>query len=321
MRILKKIFIVLLAVSGITILLYGCTSNGGDLQKVGMLVENSVHDNAWSKQGYKGLLNINKEFDVEVFYKENIKTKQQVIEAVDELAKDGVNLIFGHSNTYGKYFVELAPSYPEIHFVYFNGGQFGEDVTSLNFNSHAMGFFAGMVAGKMTETGHVGVIGAFEWQPEIEGFYEGVKYQNPEVDVTIQYVNSWNDPKAAMKHYQKMRKNGADVFYPTGDLFSVKVLKKVSSDGLYGIGYVTDQSYIDNRAILTSTVQHVSKLYVRSAEKFNEGKLRGGVLTYDFQDEVISLSKFSPVVPEDFQEKMNDEIEQYKESALLPNER
>lgn len=317
---MKKFSIVLLTVLGITILLYGCTGNDGNLQKAGMLVENSVHDKAWSKEGYEGLQAINKEFDAEVFYKENIQTKQEVIAAVEEFSNNGVNLIFGHSNTYGKYFVELAPAYPEIHFVYFNGGEFGEDVTSLNFNSHAMGFFAGMAAGKMTGTNHVAVIGAFEWQPEIEGFYEGVKFQNPETKVHIQYVNSWNDTGEAMKLYEQMREDHADVFYPTGDLYSAKVLKEVSEDGLYGIGYVTDQSSIDEKNVLTSTVQHVSDLYVQSADRFNEGELRGGVLTFDFQDEVISLSEFSPKVPEDFQEKMNDVIDQYKETGLLPNE-
>ncbi len=317
---MKKFSIVLLAILGISLLLYGCTGYDDNLQKVGMLVEHSVHDNAWSKEGYQGLRTINEELDTEVYYKEGIQTKQEVIEAVEEFANNGVNLVFGHSNTYGKYFVEIAPSYPEMHFVYFNGGEFGEDVTSLNFNSHAMGFFAGMVAGKMTDTDEVAVIGAFEWQPEIEGFYEGVKYQNPTANVHIRYVNSWNDTKKAMRLYEQMRDENADVFYPTGDLYSAQVLKEVSEDGLYGIGYVTDQSSIDEEQVLTSTVQHVSDLYVRITEKFNESKLRGGVLTFDFQDGVISMGEFSPDIPEDFQEKMNGAIESYEETDLLPNE-
>ncbi|GAA0593110.1 transcriptional regulator Med [Virgibacillus siamensis] len=315
-----KFSIVLLTVIGISTILYGCTGYDDNLQRVGMLVEHSAHDNAWSREGYKGLKKINEEFDAEVYYKEDIQTKQEVIEAVDEFSENGVNLVFGHSNTYGKYFVEIAPSYPEIHFVYFNGGEFGDDVTSLNFNSHAMGFFAGMVAGKMTDTNEVAVIGAFEWQPEIEGFYEGVKYQNRAAEVNIKYVNSWNDTKKAMQLYEQLHDENADVIYPTGDLYSAQVLKEVSEDGVYGIGYVTDQSSIDEKQVLTSTVQHVSDLYVRIAEKFNDNELRGGVLTFDFQDGVISMGEFSPEVPEDFREKMNEAIESYEETDLLPNE-
>lgn len=285
-----------------------------------MLVETSIHDQAWGKKGYKGLLEINEEFDVDVYFKEGVQTRQDVREAVDELANKGVNLIFGHSSTYGKYFKDISSVYPGIHFVYFNGGHFGEGLTSLNFNSHAMGFFGGMVAGKMTETNQVGVIGAFEWQPEIEGFYEGVKYQNPEAEVHINYVNSWSDNGKAMKLYKQMRNQKVDVFYPTGDSYSASIIERASSDGVYAIGYVSDQSDIAEDTVLTSTVQHVEKLYVLAAEKFNEGELRGGVLTFDFQDEAISLGKFSPDIPEEFLDKMKEAVEVYKETGLLPNE-
>lgn len=302
-------------------ILSGCSNfDKGKLNKAGMLVETSIHDEPWGKKGYEGLLEISEEFDVDVYFKENIQTEQDVVKAVDELVNKGVNLIFGHSNTYGKYFKEISTSYPDVHFVYFNGGEFGEDVTSLNFNSHAMGFFGGMVAGKMTKTNHVGVIGAFEWQPEIEGFYEGVKYQNPEAEVTFNYVNSWNGNGIAVKKYEQMQDERVDVFYPTGDMYSASIIERASKDGLYAIGYVSDQSDIAEKTVLTSTVQHVEKLYVLTAEKFNEGELRGGVLTFDFQDDVISLGKYSPEVPEEFQETMKEAVEAYKETGLLPNE-
>lgn len=302
-------------------ILSGCSNfDEGKLNKAGMLVETSIHDEPWGKKGYEGLLEISEEFDVDVYFKENIQTEQDVVKAVDELVNKGVNLIFGHSNTYGKYFKEISTSYPDVHFVYFNGGEFGEDVTSLNFNSDAMGFFGGMVAGKMTKTNHVGVIGAFEWQPEIEGFYEGVKYQNPEAEVTFNYVNSWNGNGIAVKKYEQMQDERVDVFYPTGDMYSASIIERASKDGLYAIGYVSDQSDIAEKTVLTSTVQHVEKLYVLTAEKFNEGELRGGVLTFDFQDDVISLGKYSPEVPEEFQETMKEAVEAYKETGLLPNE-
>ncbi|MFC4559305.1 BMP family ABC transporter substrate-binding protein [Virgibacillus kekensis] len=319
---LRQLHIIILFAVTI-LLLSGCSDffDEGNIQRVGMLVENSVHDEPWAQKGYKGLQAISEEFEVDVFFKENIQTEQDLREAVEDLSNRGVNLIFGHSSTYGKFFEDISASYPSIHFVYFNGGYFGEDLTSLNFNSHAMGFFGGMVAGKMTESNQVGIIGAYEWQPEIEGFFEGVKYQNPDAEVHFNYVHSWNDKKKALKQYKEMREKGVDVFYPTGDIYSEAIIKQAAEDGVYAIGYVTDQADIDKKTVLTSTVQHVEDLYVLIAEQFNEGELRGGVMTFDFQDEVISLGKFSPDVPEDFREKVMDEVEAYKDTGLLPNER
>lgn len=318
---LKKLITIFIIASGL-FLLSGCNDylEKGQIQNVGMLVENSIDGNAWGEKGYDGLQSIEKKFDVNVYYKEGIKTQQEVTDAVDEFVSNGVNLIFGHSNSYGKYFLNISKSYPDVQFVYFNGGYHAENVTSLNFNSHAMGFFGGMVAAKMTETNQVGVIAAYEWQPEIEGFYEGVKYQNPDVDVHIDYVKDWDDKDTALNMYENMKKQNVDVFYPTGNSYSIEVIKMASKEGLYAIGYVNDQSYIDKEAVLTSTVQHVDELYSLAAEKFNENELEGDILVFDFPDDVVSLGKFSPLVPEDYQEKIKDVIKEYKKTALLPNE-
>ncbi|TFJ93599.1 BMP family ABC transporter substrate-binding protein [Lentibacillus salicampi] len=318
---MKKLSIIILA--AFILILPGCSSyfDSGNLQNAGMLVETSIHDQPWDKKGYEGLLAIEEQFNIDVYYKEGIQTEQDVRKAVDELVDDGVNLIFGHSAAYGQFFEELSKVYPEVHFVYFNGGQFTENVTSLNFNAHGMGFFAGMLAGDMTETNHVGIIGAFEWQPEIEGFFEGVAYQNPEAKVHFKYVNDWNGQEKAMEMYETIRGEEVDVVYPTGNVYSASVIEQANKDGIYAIGYITDQSEIAEKTVLTSTVQHVEKLYTRAAEKFNEDNLRGGVLTFDFQDDVITLGEFSPEVPENVQEKINKEVQAYKDTGLLPNER
>lgn len=317
---LKKIQVIFfLAIS--FLLLSGCGNvEQGKIQRVGLLVENSIQEETWAKRGYEGLLNIGDTYNVDVYYKEGIKTEQETIRAVDEFVRNGVNLIYGHSSIYGKYFIDIANAYPDVHFVYFNGGYRANNVTSLNFNAHAMGFFGGMVAGEMTKTNQVGIIAAYEWQPEIEGFYEGVKYQNQEASVYMNVVNDWDDKDIALDMYEKMRSKNADVIYPTGDSFSSKVIQQAGRDQIYAIGYVRDQSDIDKSAVLTSTMQDVGRLYEWTAEQFNKGKLKGEVITFDFQDEAISLGKFNPDIPEDFQKMIQEDIDNYIETGLLPNE-
>ncbi|RKQ18874.1 BMP family ABC transporter substrate-binding protein [Oceanobacillus bengalensis] len=292
----------------------------GQIQNVGMLVDGTIAENAWNEKGYEGLREIEKEFNTDVFYKENIDTETEIINAVDEFVQDGVNLIFGHSSMYGNYFNDLAKYYPDVHFVYFNGGIYRDNVTSLNFNSHAMGFFGGMIAGEMTETSKVGVIASFLWQPEIEGFYEGVKYQNPHATVEIDYIGSWFDTEGALAIYDSMKKKGVDVFYPAGDAFSEQMLKKAEEDGLLAVGYVSDQHEIAPDAVLTSTIQEVDKLYDQVARKFDDGELVGDILTFDFQDEVIALGEFNEKIPKAFERYVDDTIDEYIDTNLLPNE-
>lgn len=315
----KKFAFVLILITGIA--LSGCSYfETGEIQNVGMLLDTSIEASEWSEKGYNGLLQIGEEFDTDVYYKENISTSEEINNAVAEFVEDGVNLVYGHSSIYGSYFTEVAELYPDVHFVYFNGGSYADNVTSLNFNSHAMGFLGGMVAGKMTTSDLAGIIATYNWQPEIEGFYEGVKYQNPDAEILINYVNDWKDTETALQIYEEMKQKGVDIFYPIGDAYSNEVIQMAEEDGLYAIGYISDQLDEAPDAVLTSTIQHVDKLYKSTAEMFNKNKLEGTVLTFDFQDNFISLGGFNDDVPESFQKEMEGYVETYIETDLLPNE-
>lgn len=316
---IKKIGIILMSI----FLLASCgqSPTEGKLKKVGLLVPETINDQVWGTKGYKGVLNIQSRFNVEVFYKEGMVTEPIVDRAVREFDQKGVNLIFGHGNEYAKFFNHLARKYPHIHFVSFNGDAKEPNTTTLNFEGYAMGFFGGMVAAYMTKTNHVGIVAAFNWQPEVKGFSEGVKYQNRNVQIETSYVGQWDDNEKALQLLDGIIKNNADVVYPAGDGYNVALIEKLKEEGLYAIGYVSDQSDLGKTTVLTSTVQHVDALYELVAEKYNNDELQSGNLSFDFKDNVISLGKFSPVVDKKFINKLNAKIEEYKKTGKLPNEK
>jgi len=291
----------------------------GKLEKVGLLVPDTVNDQVWGTKGYKGMLKIQSHHKVEVYYKEGMNSQSIVERAVKEFDQKGVNIIFGHGNEYAEYFNHISKDYPDIHFVSFNGDAKNSNTTSLNFEAYAMGFFGGMIAGHMTKSDTVGIIAAYEWQPEIEGFYEGANFQNKEANVLIEYTGNWDDDKKAIELLDKMLDKGADVVYPAGDGYNVPVIERVKERGKYAIGYISDQSDLGQSAVLTSTVQHVDMLYELVAERFNEGKLESGNLWFDFQDDVISLGKFSSDIDQEYITYINKAIEEYKKTGKLPN--
>ncbi|MDN3015091.1 BMP family ABC transporter substrate-binding protein [Paenibacillus sp. BSR1-1] len=292
--------------------------NSGKLQNVGLLVPETVNDQVWGTKGFKGMLKIQSKFNVEVYYKEGMNSESVVERAVKEFDQKGVNLIFGHGSEYAEYFNKISKDYPKIHFVSFNGDAKKPNTTSLTFKAHAMGFFGGMVAAHMSKEQKVGVLAAYEWQPEIEGFYQGALAENKNAQVSIEYVGNWDDEKKAIQLVDRMMENGVDVIYPAGDGFNVPVIERVKERGLYVIGYVSDQSDLGQSTILTSTIQQVDKLYEKVAEQYNNGKLKAGNLSFDFEDNVITLGKYSPLVSKEFIKKINKQIQTYKQTGKLP---
>ncbi|MEH7500797.1 BMP family ABC transporter substrate-binding protein [Neobacillus drentensis] len=296
----------------------GETKPTGKIKKVGLLVPETVNDQVWGTKGFKGLLKIQSKFDVDVFYKEGMNSEAVVERAVEEFDQKGVNLIFGHGSEYAEYFNNLSKDYPNIHFISLNGDAKNKNTTSLNFKAHAMGFFGGMVAAHMSKAQNVGVIAAYEWQPEIEGFYQGAMAENKNTNISIEYVGNWDDEIKAVQLANDMMEKGIDVIYPAGDGFNVPVIERVKERGLYVIGYVSDQSDLGESTVLTSTIQQVDVLYEKVAEQYNNGELKTGNISYDFKDNVISLGKFSPHVNKEFIKKINNEIDNYKETGKLP---
>lgn len=316
MKLMRIMFVFLC----ITMITTGCKqANYDQIQNVGLLLDGEIEDHEWNKKGYEGLQQIEENFDVNVYYKENITTEEDIVQSIDEFVKKGTNLIFGHGSIYGSLFQEIEDLYPDVHFVYFNGGYYNDHVTSLNFNGHAMGFFSGMIAGEMSRSGKVGIIASFESQPEIEGFYEGAIHQNSQVEVHVNYINHLDDTGEVTDIYNEMLNNGVDVFYPAGYSFSEQVIEKAEKNNVYAIGYIADQTNIAPSHVLTSTVQNVEQLYEITAEQFNNDEIEGDVLVYDFADELLTLGDFNEQVPASFQIYMEEVIEEYKETGILPN--
>lgn len=303
------------------LLLTGCDNKPHKIEKVGLLIPSTVNDQVWGTKGYTGLVGIQSEFGVDIFYKEKIDSESLIEEAVEEFHKRGVNLVFGHGDIYTPVFNKLGKKYPDMHFVGFNGDAKADNVTSLNFSAYAMGFFGGMVAGKMTETNQVGIIAAYAWQPEVKGFADGAAFQNKKVNVDIRYVHSWDDVQAASHILNNMLQKNVDVVYPAGDGYNVPLIEELKERNLYSIGFISDQSHFGGNTVLTSTVQDVAHLYVVAAEKFDKGELQSGNAYFDFQDGVVSMGEFSQNIDESFREKIQRDIETYQKTGKLPNEK
>ncbi|WP_221563818.1 BMP family ABC transporter substrate-binding protein [Alkalihalobacillus sp. TS-13] len=315
---MAKIIPFLIAISLLS--LSGCQQalNSGELESIGLLIEDTITDKGWGTKGYKGLLQIQEKLGKEVFYREEVKSKAQVLSAVREFQKNDVNLVFGHGKLYAPLFMEIKSEFPDMHFVSFNGKVSGERITSIHFDSYAMGYFAGVISGAMTESGQIGMIAAFPWQPEVTGFQEGASVYNENVETHIEFVEDWEDTNRAFNILRKMTGQGVDVFYPAGDGYTVPVIERIKEQGNYAIGFVSDMADLGEQTVLTSTVQHVDRLYVRIAKKYDEGELRNGNIHYDFQEDVISLAPFSDEVPNGLQDKISTLVKEYKETGKLP---
>ncbi|MBA3851130.1 MAG: BMP family protein [Chloroflexi bacterium] len=152
----------------------------------------------------------------------------------------------------------VAADYPEVAFVFGSGGGPAEPNFSVFDNwIHEPAYLAGMLAGGLTESNVLGVVGGFP-VPEVNritnAFIAGAQETNPEVEVKVTFINSWFDPAAAKEAALAQIDAGADVLY--AERFGV--IEAASENGLLAIGNMSDQQELAPDNVVTSVTWNMT---------------------------------------------------------------
>jgi basic membrane protein A len=110
----------------------------------------------------------------------------------------------------------VAPQYPDVKFVIVDMVVVLDNVASVVMNDWESAFLVGVAAAMMSETGTIGFEGGMEI-PLIVGFMngytQGAKWADPDVNVLVRYVGEWANPTLGAELAREMYNAGADIVY------------------------------------------------------------------------------------------------------------
>src|SRR3989344_4713110 len=132
-------------------------------------------------------------------------------------------------------------------------------------------YLSGMVAGGMTKTNKIGMVGGFPIPAAnrlMHAFMAGAKETNPKVEFTITFINSWFDPPKAKEATFAMIDKGADVLY--AERFGVSDAAK--EKGKLAIGNVIDTQPQYPDTVVASAIWHMEPSIDRALKLVKEGK-------------------------------------------------
>ena len=171
---------------------------------------------------------------------------------------DAPDVIFGDAFGNEAAVRRVAAQFPEIAFVFGSGGGPADPNFSVFDNwIHEPAYLAGMLAGGLTQTNVIGVVGGYP-VPEVNritnAFIAGARLENPEVEVKVTFLNSWFDPTAAKEAALAQADANADVFY--AERFGV-IEAAVERDAL-SVGNMSDQKDLGPESVVTSVVWNMA---------------------------------------------------------------
>ena len=166
--------------------------------------------------------------------------------------KEKPDIIFGDAFGNEEAVRRVAADFKEIAFVFGSGGGPAEPNFSVFDNwIHEPAYLAGMVAGGLTTSNVIGVVGGYpvpEVNRIVNAFIQGAQSTNEGVEVKVTFLNSWFDPAAAKEAALAQVGAGADVLF--AERFGV--IEAAQQVGLVAIGNMSDQSSLAPGNVVTS---------------------------------------------------------------------
>ena len=176
----------------------------------------------------------------------------------EEAELNAPDVIFGDAFGNEELVRAVAADYPDIAFVFGSGGGPANPNFSVFDNwIHEPAYLAGMLAGGLTETGIIGIVGGVP-VPEVNrisnAFISGAQAVNPEVEAKVSFINSWFDPASAKEAALAQIDAGADVLYAE----RAGVIEAAVQEGLIAVGNMSDQSADGPDNVVTSVTWNMT---------------------------------------------------------------
>jgi basic membrane protein A and related proteins len=152
---------------------------------------------------------------------------------------------------------KVAAEFPDIPFAFGSGEKPVEPNMSVFDNwLQDPAYLAGMLAGGLTESDTIGVVGAMpipEVNRIVNAFVLGVKETNPDATVKVSFINSFFDPAAAKQAAQAHVSAGADVLFAERD----GVIAAAEEADIPVVGMMVDQEEESPEHVVTSLIWNV----------------------------------------------------------------
>ncbi len=251
--------------------------------------EGTIRDGTFNEYAYVGATQAARAFNLEVTHRETVEDKDYPI-AIRAAIESGYNIIVTVGFQMQEATVAAAVEHPQVYFIGVDqlDPQAPANFVGLQFAEDEAGFLAGALAGMMTKTNVVGVVGGVEIPPVqrfVRGFVNGALYVNPQVTALSVYTTSFADPTQGRQQADAMIAQGADVIFGAGGFTGSSAIVHAAAQGKFVIGVDQDEfrttfaSGKDAERILSSAVKRVDTGVYLAIQNVIEGKFSGGALT------------------------------------------
>ena len=263
-----------------------------------------VNDQSFNQSAWAGLTNLKENYGVNVSYLESNQESDYPTN-LDKMLDNGNDLIW----SVGFAMATAAKNAAETNFDQQYGlidetlgDETPDNLVCVTFRAQESSFLVGYIAGLTTKTDKVGFVGGigsaiidqFEY-----GYRAGVAQAAAElgkdIEVAVQYAESFVDAAKGKAIAQKMYNDGCDIVFHAAGNVGNGVIEAAKDSGKFVIGVDRDQYDLAPDNILTSALKRVDSAVVLVTEEVMNGNDLGGqTLEYGLAEESVGIPTENP---------------------------
>ena len=284
----------LLLVTGLA----GATSAQDDQLKVALVLPGSASDKGFNQSAFEALADIESQFGAQTAYTENTPVPE-FEQAYRDYAGQGYDVIIGQGFEFGDIAKAVAPDFPDAKFIVTNNPDVaGPNMEGIQPQSHQSAYLAGVAAAMASQSGKIGGIAGLEFPvivAQMEAFKAGAQSVNPQADVRLAYLGTFDDVAKGKETAAAMVSDGVDVIYHIADAAGVGVIQGAAEGGAKAIGWGKDQTDIAPDAVLTSQIVDQREMIVEAIGSIVDGTFAGAPVFYGLDTPVTGLAPIRAV--------------------------
>jgi basic membrane protein A len=267
--------------------------------RVAVVSPSTMNDTAWGQGMYEAMVKLQKEMGQQNFqfvYSENLYVIADAAAALRDYASQGYDLVIAHGVQYGTSLAEIAPEFPSVSFAWGSSTDtFSEqgvkNIFTYYLHAEEGGYVLGVLAGKLTKSGVVGIIGpidAGDPKLSVAGAREGLKSVNPNARINVNWTGSFSDRALAAAAARTLTDSGADIIMGAGQM-SVGGVALARQRGLRWFGLDSDQTSIAPDIVVASQVYNWVEAIRPMVKLIQQGKRGGEVMEMDLANKGIQV--------------------------------
>jgi simple sugar transport system substrate-binding protein len=269
--------------------------------KIAFAYVGPVGDGGWTFAHDNGRKAVEKEFGDKVVtsFVEKVPEAADAERVFRDMVGQGNKLIFGTTFGYMEPMLKVAADSKDVKFEHATGYKQAENMRTYDSRTYEGAYMAGIIAGKMSKSGTLGVVGSIpipEVIRNINSFTMGAQSVNPKVKTKVVWVNEWFNPPKETEAAQSLINQGADVLFQNTD--SSAVLQTAAKNKKLAFGWDSDMTAYAPDAHLASAIIDWAPYYIKSTREALEGKWTGNTgAWWGVKEGAIDIVSISDKVP------------------------